>query len=218
MGGCSQFMTLQLCHSFLTFFPCSRHGSSPWLQSFRINLLQHQLSTGCSLLQCISSCCGVGSSTSHSMGICSGMVLSTGCREMPAAQWSPPGAAGDLCSAYGAPPPALTAGLFLTLFSSLLFLSHCCTAFLPFLNCLPRGTTTVAEVLSCALQWVHWSQLELAVSSARQSKPLLTEAALQPPPLPHKPNAIIKMHKDPFFSKLFLKTLGFRSKKIKVTK
>lgn len=103
------------------FFPLFQHGSSPWLQSFRINLLQHCLSTNRSLLHCISSCCSVWPSTDHSVDICSDVVLSTGCRKIPAAQWSPPGAA-DLCSAHEAPLPALTVGLFLTLFYSLLSL------------------------------------------------------------------------------------------------
>ncbi|KAK4824400.1 hypothetical protein QYF61_014060 [Mycteria americana] len=43
------------------------------------------------------------------------------------------------------------------------------------------GSTTVAAGLSRALQWVGWSWLEPAVSGTGQPRPLLTEAALQPP-------------------------------------
>ena len=48
-------------------------------------------------------------------------------------------------------------------------------------TCFPRGTTILAEGLSCALRWVRWNGLELAVFSMGQPRPLLTEAALQPP-------------------------------------
>ena len=45
----------------------------------------------------------------------------------------------------------------------------------------PCGSAVVAAGLSCALQWVGQSLLEPAVSGSGQPRPLLTEAALQPP-------------------------------------
>jgi len=112
MGACGQSTMVSLFRSFLlTPFPCSSVGPSHTLQSLmkcssvcplhglqsiRINLIQHGSSmghsccqenlllhglfcTGCSFLQEISTCSTVGSSTA---GICSSMVLSTGCRRI----------------------------------------------------------------------------------------------------------------------------------------
>jgi len=56
-GGCHQSITVPLCHSLLlTLFTCSSVGASHDLQ------LQLGLSTGCSFLQEICCCSGVGSS------------------------------------------------------------------------------------------------------------------------------------------------------------
>lgn len=47
LGGCGQYSTAPLCHSFhLTLFPCSSISLLSRLQSFRINLLQCGPSTG----------------------------------------------------------------------------------------------------------------------------------------------------------------------------
>ena len=106
--------------------------------------------------------------------------LPTGCRETPAPPGSLPGPQGHLC--WGAwstscPPPALPsglAGLFLTLFPS--DSPGCRAAFCPFLPRLSPRRPPVAEGLSCALRWGHWSRLEPAVSGAGQPWPLLTGA------------------------------------------
>lgn len=46
----------------------------------------------------------------------------------------------------------------------------------------------MAEGLSCALQWVHWDWLELAMSGMGQPRPLLAECTLQTPPLSPTPD------------------------------
>lgn len=46
--------------------------------------------------------------------------------------------------------------------------------FLPFLKYVSKGTTILVGGLSCALQWVSLSWLELSVSSTGQPRPLLT--------------------------------------------
>lgn len=117
------------------------------LKSSRINLLRHEasmnpdrrtcccvgfypwaavparsLSTGYKFLQGTSARCRVGSSMSCSVGFCSGVISSTGCR-------------GISVLAPGAPSPSpssltlVFAGLFL-----LLFLAHCPCSILPFLK------------------------------------------------------------------------------------
>jgi len=68
------------CSFLLAPFPCSSAGPSHRLQSFRINLLQHGLSTGCS------------------MDICPGMGLCTGCQAIPAPPQSLSELQGNSCS------------------------------------------------------------------------------------------------------------------------
>lgn len=84
----------------------------------------------------------------------------------------------------GAPPPSaptlLSAGLFLTRPSSLLFLSQLLHSVKPFLKYgFTEAPPYLGAGLSCALWQVGWKQLEPAVSSTGQPQPLLIEA-LQP--------------------------------------
>lgn len=98
-GACGQSITIPLCFSFvLTLLPCSGVGPLHWLHSM-INLLQHELSPRLQipsvhihLVQC---------RVLHGLqfaNICSCMVLSVGCGEIPAARWCLLGIQGNLCS------------------------------------------------------------------------------------------------------------------------
>lgn len=90
IGGCGEFITVPLGFTFfLTLFPCSSIGPSCGLQSFRINLLQCGLSKGSSP-SVKSASSGLESSTCCSVDICSDVVFSVGCREIPAPPWSLP--------------------------------------------------------------------------------------------------------------------------------
>ena len=104
---------------------------------------------------------------------CITMVFSMGRRGVSA--WTP-----------GAPPPLLLLWSWCLqgCFSHFFFLhsSLACVAFCTFLNMLSRGVPPVAEGLSCALRWLCWSRLELAVLGTGQARPFFTEAA---PAAPH---------------------------------
>lgn len=142
--GYDQFITVPLCHSFLlTLSPCSNadpcHGSlffkkicscmSPLhgLQSFRVSLLQHGFSMGCSSFR------------AYPLAVFSGMVLSIGLHGISA-----------LVSGVPPLPPSPTLvlkGLFL-----LLFLPHSLSSVLPFLKYITTKTppfSLIVSAMSC---------------------------------------------------------------------
>jgi len=135
---------------------CSSVGSSSWTTAPARTQFLHKLSMGCSFLQSMSTCCGMGSAICCSAGICSDIVLHGLQRD-------------DLCH-HG-----LLLGLQVNLCSwstcSLFFLTdlHVCIVFsltyshssppavvtqqfLP-LICNPRGAISIAGRLSYAQQW-----------------------------------------------------------------
>lgn len=121
----------------------------------------------------------LGSSMGRSVSICSSVLspkISRGCRGIfaPAPEAPSPLLLLSLwglqcCSSHFFLPSLLTACVVLC--GALSFLKHYC-----------RGATNSAEGLSCALHWVQWSSLELAVSGMRQAQPLLTETVPAAPP------------------------------------
>lgn len=150
MGNGAQFITAPLCHSFpLTFFLCfsvgpplayspSRTGPAwvlsmgPFLVESLLlsigcsptrSLLQQGHSMGCSFLQGMSTCCGMGFSIGCTVDICFSVVLSPHCMV-------------DNCSAPGRSPPLLLLSTFI--FTGLPHshpsTSSCCIAYFPFLN------------------------------------------------------------------------------------
>lgn len=161
-----------VCNSFclllfpLSLFPHSSMGPSQGLQSFRINLLLHRLSTGPSFLQEIFTFSTTGPSMGCSVNICSTVVISMAAGEsllqhlahlLPSfsdfgANW----AASPICSCHSSLPCSV-----------LLFLIHTLPkAPLSW----PRGSV-VPE--STWLWWVHLSWLGPAVFDTGQTQPLL---------------------------------------------
>lgn len=105
------------------------------------------------------------------------------------------------------PPPSLTLVfplLFLTLSPPPQLLSSACMAgFALSKICFSSGATSLAEELSCALRWVHWSHQSPAVASTGQPWSLLTEAPAIPLlPTPH--------HGHPVECQIILKILFIR--------
>lgn len=186
-GAHGQFRTVLLCCCILLTLPCSSVGPLLGLQSFRINLLQHGSTKGCSshqnLLQCglPIDCHGctclhrISAPPSHSPWAAGARCLTTiftmGCQAISA-------------SAPAAPPlllfrgPLLSAGLFVSLVfqiprAAVWHFALSCTLF-------PRGATTLAVGLLLVLWWVGRSRLELSVSGAGQVQLLLTWAIHSP--------------------------------------
>lgn len=157
-GACSQSITAPLCHPFLlTHFPCSSAGSLPqdtvlWDKSAPMWAPLHRLR------------------------FLSGALSSVG---SPDASWKP------LLERLGLLLPSFSShlGACWALSHRFFLSSNRPCSILPFLkDAFPRGTTSSAEELSHVLRWVPWSCLGPAMSVAGQPQPLLTEAALQPPP------------------------------------
>lgn len=105
------------------------------------------------------------------------------------------------------PPHSLTLVfplLFLTLSPPPQLLSSACMAgFALSKICFSSGATGLAEELSCALRWVHWSHQSPAVASTGQPWSLLTDA----PAIPLLPTP---RHGHPVECQIILKILFIR--------
>jgi len=161
----------------------SVHNSSPLLLclAYAVPLLQHGFSCSPSRKNLVQYGLSTSCVSCQEMSICSTVVLSMGCRVI-----SSPAPRATL-------PPSPSS---LTLvFRGCFFLSpHCWAAFCPFKVCFSRGATSLAAGLSCALWWVCWSSLEVAVCNMGQPRILLTEGPAGPHwrTLPHTPRATSK--------------------------